>query len=71
MGLAFEWDADKAELNRKKHGVSFEEARTVFLDPLGRLLDDLRHSDHEDRLVLFGRSVDGRLLAVCTSSEVP
>jgi hypothetical protein len=64
MPLDFNWDAEKAEVNRKKHGVSFEEASTVFADPLARLVDDPEHSEHEERFVLFGRSVAGRLLAV-------
>lgn len=64
MPLDFNWNAEKAEVNRKKHGVSFEEASTVFADPLARLIDDPEHSEHEQRLVLFGRSVAGRLLAV-------
>jgi uncharacterized DUF497 family protein len=62
--LDFEWDGEKAESNRKKHGVSFEEAMTVFGDPLGRLVDDPEHSRGEERFVLFGRSKAGRLLAV-------
>lgn len=64
MALEFEWDPDKAEVNRKKHGVSFEEASTVFRDPLARLVDDPEHSFHEERYVLFGRSDADRLLAV-------
>ncbi|HEV2132048.1 MAG TPA: BrnT family toxin [Longimicrobiaceae bacterium] len=64
MALEFEWDPDKAVSNRKKHGVGFEEAMTVFRDPLGRLVDDPEHSLNEARFVLFGRSEAGRLLAV-------
>jgi uncharacterized protein len=64
MALEFEWDPQKAESNRTKHGVSFEEAMTVFGDPLGRLVDDPEHSQDEERFVLFGRSGAGRLLAV-------
>ena len=64
MALHFEWDPPKAEANRTKHGVSFEEAMTVFGDPLGRLVDDPAHSREEQRFVLFGRSGAGRLLAV-------
>jgi uncharacterized DUF497 family protein len=62
--LDFEWDRAKAERNRRKHGVDFEEAMTVFRDPLGRLVDDPEHSQAEERFVLFGRSEPGRLLAV-------
>ena len=64
MALEFEWDPGKAEANRKKHGVSFQEASTVFGDPLGRLAYDPAHSRDEERFVLFGRSDAGRLLAV-------
>jgi uncharacterized protein len=64
MALEFEWDLKKAETNLRKHGVSFVEARTVFFDPLARLVDDPEHSLHEERFVLFGRSDTGRLLAV-------
>ena len=64
MPLDFEWDPDKAEANLRKHGVSFEEAATLFGDPLARLVDDPEHSVEEERFVLFGRSSTGRLLAV-------
>ena len=62
--LTFEWDPGKAKANRAKHGVSFEEAVTVFGEPLGRITDDPRHSDTEERYVLLGQSVRRRLLAV-------
>jgi uncharacterized DUF497 family protein len=64
MALDFEWDAEKAEANRKNHGVSFEEARTAFADPLHIVLPDPRHSSGEERFVLFGHSALDRLLAV-------
>ncbi len=64
MGLEFEWDPAKAEANQKKHGVSFEEASTVFGDPLARLVDDPEHSEEEPRYVLLGRSTAGRMLTV-------
>jgi uncharacterized DUF497 family protein len=64
MALTFEWDARKAAANLAKHSVSFDEAVTVFADPLGRLEDDDRHSGSEVRLVLLGRSSADRLLAV-------
>jgi uncharacterized protein len=64
MALKFEWDPQKAEANRKKHGVSFEEAVTVFGDPLARLVDDPEHSGSEPRDVLLGRSAAGRYLTV-------
>ncbi len=64
MSLAFEWDAKKAKQNLKKHGVSFEEASTVFGDPLARTIHDPLHSGEEDRFVSLGESRRGRLLAV-------
>ena len=64
MALTFEWDARKAAANLAKHGVSFDEALTIFADPLGRLVEDDRHSVSEPRLVLLGRASSDRLLAV-------
>lgn len=64
MAFEFAWDPEKAEANRKKHGVSFEEACTAFFDPLHVVIEDPRHSLTEERFVLFGRSSAGRLLAV-------
>jgi uncharacterized DUF497 family protein len=60
----FEWRASKAADNRAKHKVTFEEAATVFGDPLGRIVDDLRHSEGEERFVLLGDSDRHRLLVV-------
>ena len=62
--LRFEWDPRKAAANRAKHRVPFEEAVTAFRDPLGRIADDPRHSDDEDRHVLLGLSERSRLLVV-------
>ena len=64
MGLAFEWDVKKAKQNIKKHGVSFEEASTVFADPLARTISDPVHSEEEDRFVTLGESNRQRLLVV-------
>jgi uncharacterized protein len=64
MALTFEWDARKAASNLAKHGVAFDEALTVFADPLARLDEDDRHSISEQRLLLLGRSSADRLLAV-------
>jgi uncharacterized DUF497 family protein len=64
MALTFEWDARKSATNLAKHGVAFDEAVTVFADPLARLEDDDRHSVSEERLILLGRSSADRLLAV-------
>ena len=63
--LQFQWDDRKAAANLKKHGVSFEEARSVFLDDRARLIDDPDHSDDEERFVLLGLSTSLRLLLVC------
>lgn len=63
--LRFEWDERKALTNAKKHGVSFEEARSVFVDERARLIDDPDHSEDEDRFVLLGLSGSLRLLLVC------
>ena len=62
--MIYEWDAEKARANRRKHGVSFDEATTVFEDRLGRIVSDPRHSSEEDRCALLGLSQRGRLLAV-------
>jgi uncharacterized DUF497 family protein len=61
---SFEWYRPKAAANRTKHGVTFEEASTVFGDPLGRVTDDPRHSEGEERFVLLGESDRRRLLVV-------
>jgi uncharacterized protein len=63
-GIAFEWDASKAASNRRKHGVSFEEAATSFLDPLAKIFDDPDHVRGEQRLLLVGMSAGTRLLLV-------
>ncbi|MDE3058218.1 MAG: BrnT family toxin [Bacteroidota bacterium] len=62
--LKFEWDKSKARLNFKKHNVTFEEAATVFYDPLGRIGEDVLHSYNEFRDVVVGCSTKGRLLIV-------
>ena len=63
--MRFEWDRDKAESNRNKHGVPFDEAVTVFYDPLAATFGDPDHSLEEDRLITVGYSAQGRLLVVC------
>jgi hypothetical protein len=63
--MRFAWDAAKAEENRQKHGVSFEEASSVFADENGRLKHDPDHSQEEDRFLLLGFSAKLRLLIVC------
>jgi uncharacterized protein len=62
--LRFTWDAAKAKANVAKHGVSFPEAQTVFLDDRARLLDDLEHSTDEPRFLLLRLSVRLRVLVV-------
>jgi uncharacterized DUF497 family protein len=62
--MEFEWDPDKANANESKHGVSFDEAMTVFGDPLSFTGYDPDHSDAEDRFVTMGMSAEGRLLIV-------
>lgn len=64
MALNFEWDAAKATANLRKHGVAFDEACSVFADPLSRTIRDPMHSVGEHRFVLLGRSSAGRLLVV-------
>jgi uncharacterized protein len=63
--LRFEWDDRKAAANLKKHGVSFEEAKSVFVDERAKLINDPDHSEDEDRFVLLGMSSTLRLLLVC------
>ena len=60
----FEWDKRKATENRRKHGITFEEATSAFLDENARVIPDPEHSDDEDRFVLLGLSVRLRLLVV-------
>jgi uncharacterized DUF497 family protein len=63
--LQFDWDDKKNTSNKKKHGVSFEEAQTAFHDPNARLISDPDHSDDEDRFVLLGMSERFRVLVTC------
>jgi uncharacterized DUF497 family protein len=63
--LRFEWDAEKAASNAVKHGVTFEDAKSVFADERARLIDDPNHSGEEERFILLGLSSTLRLLVVC------
>jgi uncharacterized DUF497 family protein len=63
--LQFEWDDRKDAANRRGHGVSFEEAHTVFFDERAVLISDPDHSDDEDRFILLGLSSALRMLVVC------
>ena len=64
MPLSFEWDESKAKSNLAKHGVSFEEASTVFGDPLSLTIPDPAHSQAEDRSIMLGQSHQRKLLVV-------
>lgn len=63
--MKFEWDNQKAKRNKAKHDISFEEAETVFSDPLALIFDDEWHSTAEEREIIIGLSNDNRLLLVC------
>ncbi len=62
--MNFEWDDNKAQSNQRKHGIAFQEAATVFGDPLALTSPDPDHSDDEDRFLTFGYSHQNRLLVV-------
>jgi uncharacterized DUF497 family protein len=64
-GLQFTWDENKNRGNRRKHGVSFEEAQSVFYDQRAKVYFDPDHSDDEDRFILLGLSCRLRVLVVC------
>ena len=63
-GVEFEWDPAKAIANLAKHGVTFEEALTVFMDPIARIHADPDHSEAESREIIVGHSIHQRLLLV-------
>ena len=65
MTIGFEWDDAKAMSNFRKHGVSFDDAVTVFDDPMAVTQDDPDHSEDERRFVTIGSSKAGHLLVVC------
>lgn len=69
MSLRFEWDPRKAASNLRKHGVSFEEASTVFSDPLSLTIADPDHSDDEERWMILGQSNLLRLLVVAHTDD--
>jgi len=70
-GYLFEWDPAKAQANLRKHGVGFDEAATVFGDPLALLMTDPDHSSDEERYVLLGSSRSPRLLVVTFAERLP
>ena len=68
--MSFEWDPDKAVSNILKHGVSFDEAVTVFKDPLALIFDDIAHSQQEHREIIIGLSALRKMLLVCFVERV-
>ena len=71
MSYEFEWDVGKAQANLHKHEVSFNEATTVFADPLAMLMPDPDHSVGEERHLVLGTSSVGRLLVVSHAERPP
>ncbi len=71
MSYKFDWDPTKAANNLKDHQVAFEEASTVFGDPLAMLMDDPDHSEDEERYLLLGMSLQRRLLVVSFVERPP
>ncbi len=71
MPLTFEWDEEKDLTNQKKHGVSFDEAKTVFNDPRSITIADEQHSNEEDRYIDIGISSRGRLIVVAYTERAP
>src|SRR5450759_3013106 len=69
MAFRFEWDSRKAAANISKHSVSFDEASTVFDDPLALIFDDEMHSIDEMRELIIGRSATGRLILVSFAEQ--
>ena len=63
--INFEWDENKNKINIQKHGISFEEARTVFYDTKAIVIDDPDHSEKEERFIILGISRKANLLVVC------
>lgn len=63
--IQFEWDESKNQMNQRKHGVSFDEAKSVFYDYNALVIDDPEHSDEEDRFIILGLSSKAKLLIVC------
>lgn len=69
MKTLFEWDEEKAATNLQKHGVGFEEAQTVFTDPLAITIPDPDHSIKESRFITIGQSTQKRLLVVVSTER--
>jgi len=68
--MKFAWDPRKADSNLRKHGVAFDEAITVFNDPLAFIFDDIAHSDEEYREIIVGTSALSRIILVCFVERV-
>ncbi len=64
MDFVFEWDEKKAQINLKKHKVSFDEAQTVFVDYLSVIKPDAEHSDFEERMLIMGMTYKSRVVVV-------
>lgn len=64
MNFVFEWDENKAEINKRIHKVSFDEAQTVFIDDFSIMKPDVEHSVSEERLIIIGTSNKNRVLVV-------
>lgn len=69
MSYRFEWDDDKARANEIKHGISFDEAVTIFHDSLARIFDDEVHSINEKREIIIGHSIRDRLLLISFTEQ--
>ena len=65
MDIKFEWDTTKADSNKKKHKIGFDEAKTVFFDENAIVIHDPEHSEDEERFVILGISTIARILVVC------
>jgi len=71
VGYLFEWDGKKAEINARKHGIGFDEASSVFGDPLGLLTSDPDHTLDEHRYLILGMSSAQELLVVAFAERPP
>ena len=70
MSLIFEWDEEKAASNLEKHGVSFQEASTIFMDLLSSTISDPLHSFEEQRFITIGESAEREVLVVVHTQRV-
>ena len=63
--IRFEWDENKNTINKRKHHIAFEEAQTVFYDEEALVINDIEHSEDEERFIILGMSLRANLLVVC------